>query len=83
MYPVSSIQSTPQLQSTLSSATSGTGELPPGVGHHPITCTSNLSFDEDGVFSCEHYKVPYDDPRTHAALVHSLALLIIEEAMKL
>lgn len=71
-----------QLQSTISAATSGIGELPPGVTHHPITCTNRLGFDEDGIFSCSHNQVPADDPRTKACLNHSLALLIIEEAFK-
>lgn len=69
-----------QLQSTLSSQTSGAGELPEGVLHHPITCADELRFEEDGTFSCAHFSVPPDDKRTKACLVHSIALLIIEEA---
>lgn len=67
-----------QLQSTISAATSGIGELPPGVPHHPITCTDDIHFDEDGSFSCKHSEVPAGDPRTKACLIHSLAILIIE-----
>lgn len=73
---------TQMLQSTLSSSTSGIPN-PPGVGHHPITCTSDLTFDDEGLFACEHYECPADDARTRACLIHSVALLIIEEAMKL
>lgn len=69
-----------KLQSTISAASSGTGTLPLGVGHHPITCNTQLSYDEEGVFSCSHYEVSADDPRTQACLIHSLAILIIEEA---
>ena len=69
-----------QLQSTIAAATSGTGSLPPGVLHHPITCQGKLHFDEEGVFSCSHFEVPADDRRTKACLVHSLALKIVEEA---
>lgn len=74
-------ESSSQLQSTISAATSGVGELPPGVLHHPITCTSELGFDSEGVLSCSHYKVPADDMRTKACLVHSLAILIIEKGI--
>lgn len=66
------------LQSTISAATSGIGELPPGVIHHPLTCIGKLYYDENGVFSCEHFEVPADDIRTKAGLIHSVALLIIE-----
>jgi hypothetical protein len=67
------------LQSTLSSASSGTdgGRL---VGpHHPITCpVGELRYEEDGSFSCDHAVVEPHDPRTQACIVHSMALLIIE-----
>lgn len=69
------------LQSTISAATSGIGILPDGVGHHPLTCTGKLYYDQDRVFSCEHFKVPANDARTQAGLNHSLALLLIEEAL--
>lgn len=69
------------LQAVLSSTTSGmaTSVLP----HHPIACTGSLSFDADGVFGCEHVKVPADDERTQACLNHSLACLLIEFASAL
>lgn len=72
--------SAPQLQSTCSAATSGV--LSPGLQgpHHPITCTSKLYWDEDDTFSCEHSSVPGDDPRSKSCLIHSMALMIIEEA---
>lgn len=69
-----------QLQSTIAAATSGIGKLPEGIPHHPITCTDKIYYDEGGVFSCEHGEVPANDERTQAALIHSLALLLIEEA---
>jgi len=68
---------THQLQSTVSAATSGV-DLPPGVLHHPITCTGELTFDEE-FFACPHAEVPITERRTKACLVHSMALLIIEE----
>lgn len=79
LYPSSST-TTPHLQSTCSAATSG-GTLPPGVMHHPITCTSKLYYEEDGSFSCEHYTMPPDDPRTKSCVNHSIVLLIVELAM--
>jgi hypothetical protein len=69
-------------QATCASATSGLG--PSILPHHPIQCTGgSLSFGEDGSFWCAHAKVSQGDPRTQAALIHSLACLIIEEAAKL
>ena len=81
--PISGLQlpSANHLQSAIASATSSDSKLPPGVGHHPITCQGKLFLEDDGRFSCEHFEVPSDDPRTHAAVVHSVALLLIEEAM--
>lgn len=69
-----------QLQSAISSASSGIGELPPGVLHHPISCTDKLYYDEEGALSCEHFEVPPNDQRTKACLIHSVALMLIEEA---
>lgn len=47
--------------------------------HHPITCTGPLFVDED-TFSCDHAKVPLDDERTRAAIIHSIAILMFEIA---
>ena len=44
------------LQATLS-LSSATGPDEPVVPHHPITCSSPLSYDEDGTFSCGHATV--------------------------
>lgn len=52
------------------------------VPHHPITCLSKLYYNEDGSFGCEHVTVPSDDARTHRALNHSIACLILEEAVR-
>lgn len=67
------------LQSTCSAATSGVGEqvLP----HHPITCTSDLSYDENGIFACMHASTPADDPRTQSSINHSIVLLVLEPAI--
>lgn len=72
-----------QLQSTCSAATAGCSTNPENMVHHPITCTGNLAYDEDGSLSCDHQKMEPDDPRTQAVLNHSMALLIIELAMSL
>ncbi len=71
----------PQLQSTISAATSGSG--PEIVPHHPITCTGRIYYDEDGTFRCEHATAPPDNTRTQQCVTHSIALLIIELGMKL
>lgn len=63
-------------QSNLAAATSDSGQT--YVPHHPITCQSELHFDEEGSFSCEHTTVPPDDSRTKRVLIHSLASLVIE-----
>lgn len=65
-------------QATISAATAGTNEI--HNPHHPITCQSEIGFDEDGIFSCEHCSVPADDARTKRCLVHSMAILIVELA---
>lgn len=73
--------SAPQLQSTIAAATAtGDTEVHP---HHPITCTSKIYYEEDGTFRCEHASAPPDNVRTQQCLTHSLALLLIELAMKM
>lgn len=67
------------LQATLSSS-SATGTGYTGIPHHPITCPSELRYYEDGSFECAHAKVPADDGRTQACVIHSVALLLIEIA---
>jgi hypothetical protein len=66
------------LQATLA-ATSATGhwdgQLQP---HHPITCGSDLHYNEDGSFCCAHTSAPPDDLRTQFCLDHSVALLLLE-----
>lgn len=72
---------TTQLQSTLAAATaSGTSDILP---HHPITCTDAIFYDEDGTFRCKHATAPADNLRSQQCVTHSLALLLIELAMKL
>lgn len=71
----------PQLQSTISAATS-TNE--PSINpHHPITCTGNIYYDEDGTFRCDHASAPPDNPRNHQCVNHSVALLLIELAFQM
>jgi hypothetical protein len=67
------------LQATLSASSAGAGvDCRP---HHPITCTGELAFHEDGRFACEHGAVPPGDERTVYCLQHSIALLLIEVAV--
>ncbi len=72
------------LQTTISAATASNHE---GVAqilpHHPITCTAELFFDEEGCMYCTHAKAPQGDARTQASLNHSMAILILELASKL
>jgi hypothetical protein len=70
------------LQATLSAASAGSGEAPLAP-HHPITCGSQLRFDPDGSFSCEHSSAPPGDTRTQLCLDHSIALLLIELSTEL
>lgn len=73
--------SIPQLQSTISAATSnGQSDISP---HHPITCQGKIYYEEDGTFSCDHASAPPDNMRSNQCVTHSLALLIIELAMSL
>lgn len=68
------------LQATLSasSACGGGSEIRP---HHPITCSTELAYHDDGTLACEHAAAPPDDPRTRYCIDHSLALLLIELAV--
>lgn len=71
------------LQATLS-ASSAMG--PPeglGIPHHPITCSTELRYDGDGTFACEHGAVPPGDIRTQFCVDHSIALLLIELCQQL
>ena len=71
------------LQATLSSASvsnEGTTVVQP---HHPITCSSQLRFEPDGNFECDHASVSGEDQRTRFCVNHSLALLLIELAQEL
>ena len=46
--------------------------------HHPVTCSSELSYDDDGRLACEHTVAPPEDLRTQYCLQYSVALLLIE-----
>lgn len=74
--------STINLQATLSASSA----MPPPEGypipHHPITCGGELRYAEDGTFGCEHAEVPPGDLRTRQCIDHSLALLLIELAVR-
>lgn len=70
-----------QLQSTIAAATA-TGDT--GIHpHHPIACSDKIYYDEDGTFRCEHATAPADNLRSQQCVTHSLALLLIELAMKM
>lgn len=74
------MSSTPNLQATCAAVTSGSGHVFP---HHPITCASKLGYETDGSMWCAHAKTEANDQRTHAAVVHSVAVLLIELASQL
>ena len=66
------------LQATLSASSAMSPPEGMLVPHHPITCTSDLSYAEDGTFACSHGAVPPGDLRTQFCVDHSIALLLIE-----
>jgi hypothetical protein len=68
------------LQATLS-ASSAFAE-PPVQPHHPITCTGPLRLNEDGSLECDHARTEPKDQRTAYCIDHSIALLLIETAVR-
>jgi hypothetical protein len=66
------------LQATLSASSAMSPPEGAIIPHHPITCTSDLRFDDDGTFGCAHTEVPPGDLRTQFCIDHSIALLLIE-----
>lgn len=66
------------LQATLSASSAMSPPEGYTLAHHPITCASDLSYDDDGTFGCEHATVPPGDVRTQFCIDHSIALLLIE-----
>ena len=65
-----------KLQATLSSSSSGTGEVL--TPHHPITCNGELRLEDDGSLCCTHSEAPPDDIRTQFCIDHSISLLLME-----
>lgn len=63
------------LQSTLSASTVNSEVFLP---HHPITCTTDLQFHEDGSLECAHVRTGEGDPRTQSCLNSTLAILLFE-----
>lgn len=72
-------QYTPMLQSTLATSSAGGDQVYP---HHPITCTGVLRYNDDDSFECDHTKVTAEDVRTKQCITHSIAIMIIEEAVR-
>jgi hypothetical protein len=66
------------LQATLSASSAMSPPEGAIIPHHPITCTSDLHYDDDGTFGCTHADVPPGDLRTQFCIDHSIALLLIE-----
>lgn len=66
------------LQATLSASSAMSPPEGYTIPHHPITCASDLRYDDDGSFACEHANVPPGDVRTQFCIDHSIALLLIE-----
>lgn len=71
------------LQATLSASSAMSPPEGVSIPHHPITCTSDLRYDDDGSFACDHATVPPGDMRTQFCIDHSIALLLIELCRKL
>lgn len=65
------------------SGSTASNEVFTGGPHHPITCSGELFFEQDGAFRCEHSIASADDPRTKQAVNHSIAILLIELALEL
>ena len=65
-----------KLQATLSSSSSGTGEVI--SPHHPITCNGELQLESDGALRCAHTIAPPGDIRTQFCIDHSISLLLME-----
>jgi hypothetical protein len=74
---------TANLQATLSSSSAGTPADEIAGPHHPITCTTELRFEDDGTFACRHASARSGDLRTRSCINHSVALLLIELAQEL
>jgi hypothetical protein len=70
------------LQATLSIASSST-PAERVIPHHPITCTGELRFEDDGTFACNHAEAAPEDTRTRLCLDHTVALLLIELSQEL
>lgn len=70
------------LQATLATSSAGLDGDVIYKPHHPITCPSRLFYHEDGRFECEHGGVAPGESRTQACIDHSIALLLIELAVK-
>lgn len=67
------------LQASLSAASGGGEQVLP---HYPITCTGPLRLNDDGSFECDHATAPPGHERTQSCLNHSMAVLLIEEAVR-
>lgn len=65
------------LQVSLAASSAGYEAVIP---HHPITCAGVLELDEEE-FRCPHAAVPADEERTIYCIQHSIAFLLIEEAI--
>jgi hypothetical protein len=46
--------------------------------HHPVTCSDNLRYDDEGRLECDHASAPPDDLRTRFCLHYSVSLLLLE-----
>lgn len=74
---------TVNLQATLSASSAATPLEDHPIPHHPIACSSELRYLEDGSFACAHVTVPPGDLRTRFCIDHSIALLLIELSVEL
>lgn len=70
------------LQATLAANSSTAGPqqelIEAGLPHHPITCNTELTYDEEGRIGCTHGQMLDEDSRTKAAVIHSIVILLFE-----
>jgi hypothetical protein len=75
--PIAYSEAGESLQPILSTS-SAYVEVDDGVRpHHPVTCSDNLRYGDDGVLACDHAAAPADDLRTRFCLHYSVSLLLL------
>ena len=79
MNPVTYSEAGESALQPILSAASAFVEVDGGVRpHHPVTCSGNLRYDDDGALACDHASAPAGDHRTQFCLYYSVSLLLLE-----